>query len=203
MLNLERGKKLVKLARKTVERWFKEKKFIVEKVDDKTLEEKRGVFVTIENFPSKSLRSCIGIPRESLELYEAVQRTAFSSAFEDPRFPPLKKEELNKVIFEISIMTKLKLIEVKDPKEYFEKIEICKDGLMLINKSFSGLLLPSVPVQFDWTVEEFLENLCYKANLTPDWIYDKDTKIWKFQTQIFAEENPNGKIVEVKLPESK
>jgi len=203
MLNLEQGEKLVELARKTVERWFKEKKFTLEKVDDKTLKEKRGVFVTIENFPSKNLRSCIGIPGESLKLYEAVQRAAFSSAFEDPRFPPLKKEELNKVIFEISILTKLKLIEVKDPKEYFEKIEIGKDGLMLINKSFSGLLLPNVPIQFNWVVEEFLENLCYKANLTPDWVYDKDTKIWKFQTQIFAEEKPNGKIVEVKLPENK
>lgn len=198
MLSLEQGKKLVKLARETVENYLEKKEFKIKKID-KMLKEKRGVFVTIENFPDKSLRGCVGFSHPTLPLYEAVQRAAFYSAFEDSRFLPLRKEELNKVIFEISVLTKPELIKIKNPKEYLEKIKIGKDGLILQNGPFSGLLLPQVPLQFNWNVEEFLENLCYKAGLTPDYIYDKNTKIWKFQAQIFSEKEPNGEIIELKI----
>lgn len=197
MLSLEQGRKIVELARKSVENYFEKNKLCVEKTNDKRLGEKRGVFVTIENFPDKSLRGCIGYPYQTLSLYEAVQRAAFCSAFEDSRFPPLTKEELNKIIFEVSILTKPKLIKVKDPKKYCEKIKIGNDGLILQNGPCSGLLLPQVPLQFNWDAEEFLENLCFKIGLTFDYICDKNTKIWKFQAQIFAEKDPKGKIIKI------
>jgi len=196
MLNLERGKKLVKLARAAVENCFKSKKLVIEKTGDKILNEKRGVFVTIETYPAKKLRGCIGYPYAVLPLYEAVQRASRASAFEDARFNPLKKEELDDIIFEVSVLTVPKPIQVKDPKEYTDKIEIGKDGLVLQNGPFSGLLLPQVATEFNWDVEEFLENLCYKAGLTPEWIYDKNTRIWKFQAQIFSEKDPRGEVTE-------
>jgi uncharacterized protein (TIGR00296 family) len=197
MLSFKAGIKLVKLARVTVEKYLENRKFLLEKISDKELNKKRGVFVTIETYPEKNLRGCIGFPYPTLPLCEAVQRAAISSAFEDPRFPPLEKEELDKIIFEISVLTKPELIRVKNSKEYSNKIEIGKDGLILQNGPFSGLLLPQVCLQFNWSAEEFLENLCYKSGLSPDYIHDKNTKIWKFQCQIFAEESPKGKIVEL------
>lgn len=201
MLRLVDGTKLVRLARETIKKYFKEKKFSLKKIETNVLNEKRGIFVTILKFPSKGLRGCIGFPTTDLPLWEAIQRSAYSSAFDDPRFPPLKEEEVDGIIFEVSIMTKPKLILVKDPKEYFEKIEIGKDGLILANGPFEGLLLPHVAVEFNWSVEEFLENLCYKSNLTPDWIYDKNTRIWKFQTQLFFEKDPGGEVVKAKSSE--
>lgn len=197
MLDLRTGQKLIKLARFTVERYSRDKKLLLEKNKDKILNEKRGIFVTIETYPEKNLRGCIGFPYPTLPLYEAIQRAAVSSAFEDPRFPSLEKEELDKIVFEISILTKPELIKVKNSKEYPSKIETGKDGLILQNGPFSGLLLPQVCPQFNWGPEEFLENLCYKAGLTSDFIHDKNTKIWKFQCQIFAEEKPSGKIIEL------
>lgn len=194
MLNFKDGKKLVILARDTVEKYFEEKRFVLKK---EGLNQRRGVFVTIEKFPDKSLRGCIGFPYPNLPLWEGVQRAAFSAAFEDPRFPPLREEEMNKVIFEVSILTEPKLIEIKYPKEYFEKIKIGEDGLIIQNGPFSGLLLPQVPLRYNWDVKEFLNNLCFKAGLTPDFIFDKGTKIWKFQSQIFYEKEPRGKIVEL------
>jgi uncharacterized protein (TIGR00296 family) len=192
MLSLEQGKELIKLAKKAVESKKVEKKF------SKELEIKKGVFVTIETFPEKELRGCVGFPHATYPLGEAVQRAAISAAYEDLRFSPLTKEELNEIIFEVSILTEPELIEVKEPKEYFEKIEVGKDGLILQNGPFAGLFLPQVWKYFK-SKEEFLENLCFKAGLTPDYIYKKDTKIWKFRAQIFAEEKPNGKTVEIKL----
>ncbi|MEM5773061.1 MAG: TIGR00296 family protein [Candidatus Aenigmatarchaeota archaeon] len=192
MISLAQGQELVKLARKAAETRKVEKKF------SKDFEVKKGVFVTIETYPEKELRGCIGFPYPIYPLGEAVQKAAIAAAFEDPRFGPITKEELSKVVFEVSILTEPELIQVKEPKEYFEKIEEGKDGLILQNGPFTGLFLPQVWNYFK-TKEEFLENLCFKAGLSPDYIYDKKTRIFKFRAQIFAEEKPKGKIVEVKL----
>jgi uncharacterized protein (TIGR00296 family) len=196
MLTLNKGIRLVKLARYSVEKWL-EKKFVLETNEE--LSEKKGVFITIESFPDKSLRGCIGFPYPELPICEAVQRAAISSAFEDPRFEPLTKNELNSIVFEVSVLTEPKLMGVKSPEDYAKRIEIGRDGLMISNGPFSGLLLPIVPVTFNWNAEEFLDNLAYKAGLTPDCLHDKKTKIWTFQTQIFSEKRPNGEIVELKL----
>jgi hypothetical protein len=196
MLSLKEGKILIGLARSSVEKYLQKGNLSLEKNEKKKLNEKRGVFVTIKNFHGNSLRGCIGFPYPSLPLYEAIQRAAISSAFEDPRFTPIEKKDMDKIIFEISVLTEPELIKVKNPKEYPKKIDIGKDGLMIQNGPFSGLLLPQVPVECNWTAEEFLENLCLKACLTPDYAYDSNTKIWKFQAQIFSEESPNGEIIE-------
>jgi hypothetical protein len=191
MFSLEQGKELIKLARKAVESKKVEKKF------NKDFKIKKGVFVTIESFPEKELRGCIGFPYANLKIGEAVQSAAISAAYEDMRFPPLENNELNRIVFEISVLTEPELIKVKNSKEYFEKIKAGKDGLILQNGPFAGLFLPQVWKQIPKT-EEFLENLCFKANLTPDYIHDKGTKIWKFGAQIFAEEKPNGRVKEIK-----
>lgn len=199
MLDLQQGKKLVKLARYAVERKAREGKFEIKKFDDKELSEKAGVFVTIQNFPEKTLRGCIGFTSGDFPIYEAVQKAAFCSAFEDSRFSQIKKEDLSRIIFEVSILTKPESIQVKDPEEYAKKIEIGKDGLILQNGPFSGLLLPQVALEFNWSAEEFLDNLCFKSGLTSDWLYDENTRLWKFQSQIFAEKKPRGEIIEIEL----
>ena len=68
-----------------------------------------------------------------------------------------------------------------------KKIKIGKDGLIIEKGNNYGLLLPQVPVEWGWGVGEFLENLCIKAGLNPLSWKDSDTKIYKFQCQIFKE----------------
>jgi uncharacterized protein (TIGR00296 family) len=187
---------LVKLAREAVERRFKLGKFYIKKVDEK-FEEKKGVFVTIETFPEKELRGCIGFINSIYPLYEAVQRASYASAFEDFRFLPLREDELSKIVFKVSILTEPELIKVKSPEEYKQKIELGKDGLILVYGNNQGVFLPEVPIEAGWNINEYLENLCFKAGLTPDVIYEKDAKIFKFQTQVFAEKEPEGEIIEL------
>jgi uncharacterized protein (TIGR00296 family) len=67
--------------------------------------------------------------------------------------------------------------------------------LIVENRFASGLLLPQVPMEYNWNVEEFLEYVCQKAGLEKDVWKDKETKISKFEGVIFKEETPNGKIV--------
>jgi len=195
MLSKSNGIELVKLARQTVVDYFKNRELTLKATKFK---QKRGVFVSIHTHPNHKLRGCIGYPCPTLPLEEALQRAAISAAFQDTRFLPLSEDELNDVIFEVSILTEPKLIEVKDPKEYLKKIEIGKDGLIMECNLHKGLLLPQVPLQFEskWNVETFLEHTCMKCGLLPDMWLDPRVKIYKFQCQIFKEKTPSGEIIQ-------
>ncbi len=194
-LNYHDGKVIVKLARQTVEKFLEKGKFELVKAERKSLQGKSRAFVTINTHPERLLRGCIGFT-SPFPLYEVVQRAAHAAAFEDPRFPPITKEELERVVFEVSVLTDPEELKC-EPREYANNIEIGKDGLIVQYESHSGLLLPQVAGEQNWTAEEFLGQVCFKAGLTPDYIHDKSTKLWKFQAQIFTEKEPHGEVEEI------
>ena len=63
----------------------------------------------------------------------------------------------------------------------------------------SGLLLPQVPVELKWNVEEYLANICYKAGAPADAWLDPSSKLYKFQAIVFREVEPRGEIVRLEL----
>jgi len=191
MTTIDEAKKLIEIARKSISSAFDNKRY---EVREKIFEEKKGIFVTLLTYPEKELRGCIGIPEPILPLKKAIVEAAISSAFNDPRFPPLEKKELDQIIVEISILTKPELIKVENPKEYLNEIKVGRDGLTVKKGIFSGLLLPQVATEYGWSTEEFLSQTCMKAGLTPDTWLDKETKIFKFQAEVFCEKEPNGEI---------
>lgn len=191
MTTIDEAKKLIEIARKSILFAFDNKRY---EVREKIFEEKKGIFVTLLTYPEKELRGCIGIPEPILPLKKAIVEAAISSAFNDPRFPPLEKKELDQIIIEISILTKPELIKVENPKEYLNEIKVGRDGLIVKKGIFSGLLLPQVATEYGWSTEEFLSQTCMKAGLTPDTWLDKETKIFKFQAEVFCEKEPNGEI---------
>lgn len=186
MISNEEGKFLVKLARSSIESYLKDK-IILEAPEDtpNNLKEEMGVFVTLNK--NEQLRGCIGYPEPVKPLVNSVIEVAISSAIQDPRFPPVSPGELNDINVEVSVLTKPELIEVDKPAEYLEKIGIGTDGLIVEGSSGRGLLLPQVAVEWQWNVEEFLANTCRKAGLNVDCWLEQDTRIYKFQGQIFNE----------------
>ncbi len=202
-LSLEEGKYLVKLARKTVELRLENKGFPSIDLSMLTphLKENRGVFTTIYKLVSgkKELRGCIGYPLPIKPLYKAVMETAIESAFNDPRFPPIKREEMESVVFEVSVLTPLEKIEYKSPLELPKLVKVGRDGLVLKYGPYSGLLLPQVPVEYGWDAEEYLIHLSMKAGLPPDGYLYKGVEIYRFEAQIFSEKSPKGEIIEEKL----
>lgn len=196
-LSLEEGKLLVELARKAVEEYLKTRKRInVPKDISEKLLQPCGVFVTINGVKhgEKELRGCIGFPYPTTPLVQAVIESAISSATQDPRFYPISLSELNSVVFEVSVLTPPQIIEVEKPSEYSSKIKVGEDGLIVERGMFKGLLLPQVPVEWNWDEEEFLCQCCVKAVLPPDCWLMKGTKIYKFQAIIFEEEKPRGDV---------
>lgn len=155
--------------------------------------EKCGVFVTLNTWPQEVLRGCIGYPQPIFPLGKALIKAA-EGATEDPRFLPLRKEELDGIVVEVSIMTPPELISVKKTKEYPKEVTVGVDGLMVAQGPYRGLLLPQVATEWNWGAEEFLSQTCMKAGLMPDAWLDESTKIHRFQSEIFGEETPRGVV---------
>ncbi|MBE0520502.1 TIGR00296 family protein [Candidatus Bathyarchaeota archaeon] len=196
-LSLEEGKFLVRLARKAVKEHLQTRKQI--KVPEDTsqkLSQPCGVFVTINSIKSgeKKLRGCIGYPYPTTPLTQAVIESAINSATQDPRFYPISLDELETVVFEVSVLTPPQIIKVEKPSQYPSKIKVGEDGLIVEKNVFKGLLLPQVPIEWKWDNEQFLCQCCIKAGLPPDCWLLKDTKIYKFQAIIFEEEKPRGEV---------
>jgi len=188
------GVVLVKTARKAVTEFLSNGNRMKLESD---LEEKfsfnSGVFVTLNN--PDGLRGCIGFPMPEKKLSHAIIEGAIAAATEDPRFPSVKTNELNDIVFEVTVLTPPVEIDVSDPMEYLEKIKVGRDGLIIKHSFSSGLLLPQVPVEYGWNVEEFLQHTCEKAGLSRDTWKNESVKIEKFEVIIFKEETPNGAIV--------
>lgn len=189
---------LVSLARNAIEGYLASGKKIAPAADAALLE-KRGVFVTLETYPKRELRGCIGYPMPVKELGPSVVDCALSAAFDDPRFPPVERDELAKLVIEISVLSVPQELKVKSPDEFAKKIKVGRDGLIIHYGYSSGLLLPQVPVEWNWNEEEFLGAVCEKAGLPPSMWRSPSAKISAFQAQIFCEEAPGGKVKEKKL----
>lgn len=142
-----------------------------------TLKEKRGAFVTLHK--NGQLRGCIGYVHAVKPLAETINDMALAAAFQDPRFPPVKKDELPDLDIEMSVLTPMK--RIMDINE----IEVGKHGLMMIKGSSSGLLLPQVATQYNWDRNTFLSQTCYKAGLPMDAWKDDDIEIYIFSAEIF------------------
>ena len=197
MLSLSEGKKAVSFARDVIEKHVKSGSKPSTDLNGKFLEQ-QGAFVTIHTYPDHELRGCIGIPLPIMPLKDAIIEGAQSST-RDPRFPPLAESELDNIIVEVTILTKPELIKINQPKEYLSEIKIGRDGLIVEQGFNKGLLLPQVPVEYNWDIEEYLSHTCLKAGLLPDAWFDKSTKISRFSGQVFSEIEPRGEIKEKEL----
>ncbi|KON32209.1 hypothetical protein AC478_00905 [miscellaneous Crenarchaeota group-1 archaeon SG8-32-3] len=201
-LSLEEGIFLVRLARDAVKEYLMTGRTSKAPANTpKKLFEHCGVFVTINRLQNgaKKLRGCIGYPYPTSPLVEAVIDSAINAAIKDPRFHSLSSSELGNVVFEVSVLTPPETVEVDNPKECLGKIRVGEDGLIIEKGGYKGLLLPQVPVEWDWCEEEFLCQCCVKAGLPPDSWLTKGAKIYKFQAIVFEEEYPQGEVKRVHL----
>src|SRR5690606_20771618 len=158
---------------------------------------KAGVFVTLNyltRMREEHLRGCIGFPLPEKMLRQSVVEAAIAAATEDPRFPPVDIQELDDLIFEVSVLTPPQEIR-SSPDEYRKEIKIGKDGLILRWRYGSGLLLPQVPVEMKWNIDQYLTNICYKAGAPADAWKDRASKLYKFQAIVFKEKEPKGQVI--------
>lgn len=141
---------LFEIARKSISSRLYNKKYIAPNPDilPEMLKKNYGAFVTIKI--DGILRGCIGRFISSDPLYEVVKASAISSAFEDPRFPSLTREEYEKVTIEITVLGPLQKISGPD------EIVLGKHGIYIKKDFMSGTMLPQVAIEQGWNAEQFL-----------------------------------------------
>ena len=172
---------LLDLARRTISFYLEKGKDLKEKTDDPALLEKRGAFVTLK--VDDELRGCIGYPLPHKSLFQTIIDCAIAAASQDFRFAAIKKEELPRLNIEISVLTLPR--KVKDVSE----IKIGEHGIILSKGPHRGLLLPQVPVEWDWDLETYLNHGCLKAGLAEE-EWKKGATIEIFSAQVFSESFP-------------
>jgi AmmeMemoRadiSam system protein A len=137
-----------------------------------------GVFVTLRS--GRRLRGCIGVVDVDQPLGESIVRCSASAALQDPRFAPLRPDDLPGLQVEISLLSPSTPI---DPG----KIEIGLHGLLVARGTHRGLLLPQVAVEHRLTREEFLNETCRKASLPQEAWRDPETQVFVFTCEAFRE----------------
>ena len=172
-------KELLTIARRTVEEFVRTKKAPAFTTSSDVLQRDGAAFVTLRE--KGDLRGCIGHVVAREPLYLCVRDMAVAASSEDPRFPPVRPEELKNIDIEVSVLTPM--APVKDPTT----IQVGRDGLMIRKGGRQGLLLPQVPDEFGWDRETFLDQTCRKAGLPAGAWKDKDAEILSFQAIVFQE----------------
>jgi len=170
---------LLRVARKSIESGFAEETPSRLATESTIMDERVGAFVTLKK--RGRLRGCIGFLEGKTPLYETIEKMAQAAAFEDPRFPPVKNDELADLDIEISVLTPL--IQIRDVGE----IEVGKHGIYIVKGFHSGVLLPQVATEYNWDRITFLRETCNKAGLPQDAWKDADTKIFIFSASVFGE----------------
>ncbi len=200
MLSDEDGELLVKTSRRAAEAYvLRRERLGLDEALRKRFRDKRGVFVTINKGKEHELRGCIGLVDPRIPLSEAVVEAAISAATADPRFEPVAADEFSSLVFEVSVLTPYERLRASSPKEYPKMIKIGRDGLIVEYRFLSGLLLPQVPVEEGWDAEEYLSYACMKAGAPPDAWLLPETKIYRFEAEVFTEVEPYGAVVRRRL----
>ncbi len=182
-LNSKEKEILLAIARQAIVQGVETGEEYIEPREEKHLNQRNGCFVTIKQ--SGRLRGCIGNFQSELPLFREVAQMALASSSQDPRFYPMKREDLNNFTLEISVLSPLQKIEE------IAEIEVGTHGIYIEKGFHRGVLLPQVATEHNWDRDTFLQQTCMKAGLATNAWQAEDSDIYIFSAQIFGEENSN------------
>lgn len=180
-LNPEQKARLLTIARETLDTFVRTGKIPKYHENDPRLSLEEGAFVTLNKHGA--LRGCIGNIIGRGPLYQTVSQMAVAAASKDPRFRPVKVDELKDIDIEISVLSKPRVVRSAD------EIELGEHGV-IVSKGYlnCGVFLPQVATETGWTKECFLEQLCcQKAGLPKDSWKDPAVKLEVFTADVFGE----------------
>ena len=179
-LNDKQKNILLKIARESLEYYVNNGEILDFAINDERLEAKEGAFVTLRE--NKELRGCIGnIISNKNPLWEVVCDMAIAAGTKDPRFLPIKTEDLKLLNYEISVLS------VPERCDDWQNIKLGIHGVIIGKGARSGVFLPQVAIETGWSLEEFLSQLCsQKAGLAVDaYKNDSNIELKIFTAQIF------------------
>jgi len=180
-LPLESQKRLIEIARQTLESVVRRQSGQVFSDNDPYLEEtSHGAFVTL--FKQDELRGCIGTCTPSQSLRDTVVEMTEAAATRDPRVKPVRADELEGIHIDISVLSGL--AKTTEPLS----LAVGRHGLHIAHGRKRAVFLPQVAVEHEWDMLTFLEQTCVKADLPKDAWSWPDTVVSSFTALCIKEE---------------
>jgi len=183
-LNAAQQRRLLDLARSTIEEYVRTGRRLDVAETDPALLRPAAAFVTLKG--GGQLRGCIGSLEPSQPLAETVRDRAIMAATRDPRFPPVRAQELPDLDLEISVLSPMRRVTTPD------EIDISKHGVVVRSNGRSGVFLPQVAEETGWSRDELLSHLCReKAGLSAD-AWKRGAALYVFTVQAFSSPAPGA-----------
>ena len=185
-LTLEEQKTLLRMARQAIEHRVRGEKLppIQKESLTSNLKEQGATFVTLTI--QGQLRGCIGTLEAYQPLDDDVREHAIAAALEDPRFPPLGENELNRIQIEVSRLTRPVPLEYKDADDLLSKLRPNVDGVLIKDGFRRATFLPQVWEKLP-DPSEFMDNLCYKMGAGHHHWRNKHLDVFIYQVEEFHE----------------
>lgn len=183
-LNREQQQRLLAIARQAIQDYVRNGHRSELSEQDPGLRKPGAAFVTLRK--NGSLRGCIGSLEATKALAEDVRERAVMAAVADPRFSPVRPNELADLEIEMSVL--LPLIRVATTEE----IDISKHGVTVVSGVRRGMFLPQVARETGWSRDELLTRLCQeKAGLLAD-AWRNGAELYIFTVQAFSSPAPGA-----------
>jgi AmmeMemoRadiSam system protein A len=183
MLTHELKRELLKIARRSISHALQDSPAYPDDTGGPTPKELMrpgGAFVTIRL--NGELRGCIGYLESGSPIAEVVSEVAVKAAFEDPRFPPVRSEELEHATLEVSVLSPIRRIYSSD------ELRVGEHGVILELGFSKGVLLPQVATEYGWDGKQFLEAVCRKSGLHRLAWQEPDARLSVFSAEVFEED---------------
>lgn len=186
-LTSEEQQILLRLAREAMERGVKGEELLPLELSSlpASLREEGCSFITLTL--RGQLRGCIGSLDAYQSLAEDVREHAIAAALKDPRFPPVREDEISGIQIEVSRLTRAVLLEYQDANDLLSKLRPHVDGVILrAVPSRRATFLPQVWEKIP-DCAEFLNNLCYKMGVEPDVWRHTHLEVLTYEVEEFHE----------------
>lgn len=140
-----------------------------------------GAFVSLKR--GGRLRGCCGFLGQNVPLAQALVHSARRTVSDDHRFPSVAPRELPHLDVEVWLLSNQQEVSIRGEARR-DVIQIGKHGLQIARGPARGLLLPGVATDHGLNAEQFLEQVCMKAELPPTAWREDDTVLWTFEGHV-------------------
>ena len=129
----------------------------------------------------EALRGCIGRTEASPRLVDQLLDNAWAAAFRDPRFPALERDELDRLSFEVHVLTPMAPLPFTSLPDLYARLRRGVDGLQLETESRRGVFLPVMWGQLP-EPRDFVAHLLRKAGIRES----EPFTAWRFEARVFT-----------------
>ncbi len=192
-LTYEDGARTVELARESMESYVLHGQREQPGSMREAFYQRTGALVRLQASRGRgSLRGCAGDIRSKEQLGHAIVEAAIEASSDNSCGSEIRPAELSNLLVSVCVVRDVWISD--DP---LAEIEIGRHGVAVEMGNHAGWLYPTIPLENDWTIEEYLDRTCRKVRLPAGAWRDDDVSMTLFDTAVFREREPNGSVEQV------